>query len=336
MISPTLSRSLVALALWPALSQAEVLGIPKQDGFSGFVSAGAAYNQLDSNTLVGSDKDASRRINSWNDMASTDGTDLSLNFDLRYTFADARTQIYLGNLIHDALRLDFSQQLGVRRQFGDQGIGSIAYVFSGFSTELWQDPYRTGSDRSTTDRSSKGIRLGWDGIAGSGFDASYTFRNIALDEERSGQSVSDLTAAQRASLDRNGSSQSLDLGYNWALGRGQLLRPGLTYSVKDADGDAMDYTRLTGQLTHSLRTPQYSLISNLFAGTLRYDQANPVFDRKADANEYGVNVNFFWHRLAGVAQLSGILSATYGKSDSDIDFFDSELSQVSAGVLYSF
>ncbi|GAA4498600.1 DUF2860 family protein [Pseudaeromonas paramecii] len=336
MPSPTLSRSLLALALLPVIGQAEVLGIPKEDGFSGFVFAGAAYNNVDSNILVGPSKNDSRRIGSLSDMASSDGTDLSLNFDLRYTFADARTQIYLGNLIQDAMRLDFSQQLGVRHEFGDQGIGSLAYVFSGIPTKVWQDPYRTGSDRSTTDRTSRGVRLGWDGIAGSAFDASYTYRKIELDDERSGQSISSLSPAERASLNRNGSSQAVDLAYNWLLSPGRVLRPSLTYSVKDADGDAMDYSRLTGQLSYSVRTPQYSLISNLFAGTLRYDEANPVFDRKADATEYGLNVNFIWHRLAGIDKLNGTLMATYGKSDADVHFFDSELSQLSAGVLYNF
>ncbi|WP_409420912.1 DUF2860 family protein [Pseudaeromonas sp. ZJS20] len=331
-----LSRALLALALLPAIGHAEVLGIPKEDGFSGFLLMGAAYNKVDSNILVGPDKSASRRINSLSDMASSDGTRLNLNADLRYTFAAARTQIYLGNLIQDALRLDFSQQLGIRREFGDQGIGSIAYVFSGIPTEQWQDPYLTGDKRHATDRNSRGVRLGWDGIAGSAFDASYTFRNIQLDDERSGDSISSLTPAQRASLDRNGSSQALDLAYNWRLGQGRMLRPSLTYSRKDADGAAMDYDRLTGQLSYSLMTPQYSLISNLFVGTLRYDEANPVFNRKADADEYGLNVNFLWHRLAGIDKLNGTLTATYGKSDADVHFFDSELSQLSAGVLYNF
>lgn len=110
----------------------------------------------------------------------------------------------------------------------------------------------------------------------------------------------------------------------------------MTYSIKDADGDAMDFSRLTGQLSYSLMTPDYSLISNLFAGTVRFDEANPVFNRKADADEYGLNVNFIWYRLVGIDKLNGTLSATYGKSDADVHFFDSELSQFSAGLLYHF
>lgn len=336
MMQSALSRPLLALALLPTIGHADALGIPKEDGFSGFVFVGAAYSQVDSNTLVGPNKGDSRRIDSLNDMASSDGSSLSLNLDLRYTFAETRTQLYLGNLIQDALRLDFTQQLGVRHEFGDQGIGSIAYVFSGIPTKLWQDPYLTGDRRHTTDRNSNGVRLGWDSIAGSAFDASYTYRKIELDDEHSGDSLTSLTPAQRASLDRNGNSQAIDLAYNWRLGQGRVLRPSLTYNRKDADGAAMDYHSLTGQLSYSLMTPNYSLISNLFAGTLRFDEANPVFNRKADADEYGLNINFIWHRLAGVDQLNGALSATYGKSDADVHFFDSELSQFSAGLLYHF
>ena len=67
-----------------------------------------------------------------------------LNADIRYTFADTRTQIFLGNLILDAVRFDFTQQLGLRQEMGDKGIVATSLVFNVMPVELWSDPSPPG------------------------------------------------------------------------------------------------------------------------------------------------------------------------------------------------
>lgn len=318
------------------LCQAGVNPIPKESGFSGYGSLSTSYSKLNSNVVVGPDEDESRRLNSWGDQASSSGYKVTPNIDLRYTMAESRTQLYLGTLIQDAVMFDFTQQFGVRKEFGDKGIGSIAYVFSAIPTEVWADPYLVGQNREKTDRKSSGVRLGWDSIWGSNFDLTYTYRDIKLDEERSGSTLGGLSAAERALLDRNGRSDAFDLSYNWMGKPGNILTPTLQYRRMDADGDAMSYKRTGAQLTYALLQPKYSLITNFMVAKVDYDEANPVFGKATDADEWGVNVNFFWNKLWNVDQLSAIFSVAYGESDSDVNFYDTDLTNASVGLLYKF
>src|SRR5574344_651990 len=156
----THSALTLLLTLAGVSAHAEINPIPKQSGFSGFGQLGASYGEVNSNILVGPEKSESQRLNSLDAQASSSGSRPDLNLDLRYTFAESRTQLFLGNVIQDALMLDFTQQFGVRREMGDKGIGSVAYVFSGIPGEVWRDPYQMGSDRDDTDRRSEERRVG--------------------------------------------------------------------------------------------------------------------------------------------------------------------------------
>ena len=316
--------------------QAGVNPIPKESGFSGYGALSGSYSKVNSNTLVGSEEEESRYIGSFNDQATSSGYKIAPDIDLRYTMAESRTQLYLGTLIQDAVMFDFTQQFGVRKEFGDKGIGSIAYVFSAVPTQVWADPYLTGQNREKTDRESSGMRLGWDSIWGSNVDLTYTYRDIQVDDERSGSGVAGLSETQQAMLRRSGRSDAFDLSYNWMGKPGNILTPTLSYRRMDADGDAMSYKRTSAQLTYALLQTKYSLVSNFLVAKVDYDEANPLFGREADADEWGVNVNFFWHRLWNVDQLSALFSVAYGESDSKVNFFDTDLNRASVGLLYKF
>lgn len=325
----------VSLALLSQAAMAEMAPIPQQSGFSGFGLLGGSYGKVNSNVVVGPDEDSNRHLGSLSNQTSSSGSRADINLDLRYTFADSRTQLFLGNLIQDAVRLDFTQQFGVRHQVANKGIVSAAYVFSGIPGEVWADPYQVDGDRQTTDRKSNGVRLGWDGIWGSQFSTNYTVRTIDIEDERSGSSSS-LTPAQRELLDRNGKMQSIDLAYNLVGPEGSVLSPMISYTRNDADGKAASYDRTALQLTYALRQLKYSLVANMAFGQLEYDEVNPVFGRTVKADEWGVNANFFWHQLWNVKPLSAVFSASYLNSDANVDFFDTDVSRISAGLMYSF
>jgi hypothetical protein len=324
----------VLLTLAGGYAHAEFNPIPKESGFSGYAMVGGNYSDVHSNTLIGPKKSESNYLSSLDSQASSDGTSPLLNLDLRYTLADSRTQFYLGSLIQDMVTLDFTQQLGVRTEMADKGIGSIGYVFSGIPGQVWQDPYLTGAERQKSDRNSNGIRVGWDSIWGSNWGANYTYRDISIDDERSGSSLMTLTSAERGQLDRNGKLHLVEVSYNWFGPRGSILSPSLNYAKNQADGDAVSYQRIGGQLSYALMQPQYSLVTNALLNQLQYDKANPVFGRKVDATQWGLNANFFWHKLAGIEKLSAVFSASYGESDANVHFFDSDLTSVGAGLMY--
>lgn len=325
---------LALLGAHPAL--ADVTTIPTQSGFSGFVMGGVTARQYESNLFKG-DKGGSRLDALDTSPSRHDALKPLFGADLRYTFAETGTQIFLGNLIQDAVRYDLTQQLGIRQQWGNLGILSAGYVFSAMPTETWSDPYFVSGERSETDYSTRGVRLGWDNIGHSKVNAAYTWRRSQVDDERSGQqlvSQGKLSQEQAAMLDRNGDLHRLEFSYDWQLPSGHLLSPALIYKRAELDGAAERSDTLHLQLTHALRGPQWSLVSNLYGGWRHYDEANPIYGQKADANEWGASSTFFWHRLFGVEPLSVFVSASWGSADADIDFYDSTMLAVSTGLMY--
>jgi len=329
------NTTLLGLGLLVANSAYADLGaIPNESGWSGFLLGGVNVINYESNFYSGDDEN--RHLSGLGSAESTSTVTPLLNADIRYTFADSRTQVFLGNLIQDAIRFDFTQQLGIRQEIGDKGTIAGSVVFNAMPTEQWSDPFDTKHKRKSTDITSKGARLTWDHIWGSNFFGSLTSRKIEVDEERSGSQYDADTAAK---LDRNGKINAMELSYQWQLAPGQVLEPAFIYRQADLDGNAQSYESNGFQLTYSKHASQWSFVSNVYLGQTKYDEANPIPDfgnKKADSDEFALTGTFFWHNLFGIAPLSATFTAGYAKSDSDISFYDTESTVFSTGLLYNF
>ncbi|MFM5164945.1 DUF2860 family protein [Aeromonas rivipollensis] len=327
---------LLSLGLLAANAAHADLGeIPRESGWSGFLLGGVNVVSYESNFYAGDDNHS--RINDLGSPDSESGMTPLINADIRYTFADTRTQVFLGNLIQDAVRFDFTQQLGLRQEMGDKGIVATSLVFNAMPVELWSDPFATGVDRSATDVKSKGVRFAWDKIWGSNFYGTLTSREVDLDEERSGQQYDQSHGTNYAAmLDRNGKVHDMALSYQFHFGGNQLLEPAILYKQARLDGSAESFDNTGLQLTYAKRGPQWSIVSNLYAGKRKYDEANPLFGQRADADEFAINGTFFWHNLFGVKALAATFTAAYSGADSDIDFYDTQATRFSTGLLYNF
>lgn len=327
---------LLSLGLLVATTAHADLGeIPRQTGWSGFLLGGVNAGSHKSNFYAGDDSNS--RIDDLGSPGRESGLSPLLNADIRYTFADTRTQVFLGNLIQDAVRFDFTQQLGLRQEMGDKGIVATSLVFNLMPVEVWSDPFAIGVDRSATDLTSKGVRFAWDRIWGSNVYATLTSREVELDEERSGQQY-DLTHGTHyaSMLSRNGKVHDLAVSYQYHFGGDQLLEPAFLYKEARLDGSAESFKNTGLQLTYAKRASQWSIVSNLYAGKRKYDEANPLFGQRADASEFALNGTFFWHNLFGIKPLAATFTAAYSSADSDIDFYDAEALRFSTGLLYNF
>lgn len=326
------NTALLSLALLVANNAYANLGtIPTESGWSGFLLGGANTINYKSNFYSGDD--SKQHIGDRGSADSVSSVSPVLNADIRYTFADTRTQVFLGNLIQDAIRFDFTQQLGIRQEMSNKGIVAGSVVFNAMPIEQWSDPFAVGVERQSTDIKSKGVRFAWDNIWGSNFYGSLTTRNVEVDEERSG---SQFDAATMSKLDRNGKMHAMDLSYQWHLSPGQLLEPAFIYRQADLDGSAQSYKSNGLQLTYAKRASQWSFVSNVYYGQTKYDDVNPIFNQNADSDEFAVTGTFFWHRLFGFAPLTATFTAGYAKSDSEISFYDTESTMFSTGLLYNF
>jgi len=313
--------------------------IPEEPGFSGFVNVGAGVVSAESNMIAGNDfgdvgKDT---IDSLFDSPDSESDAIPvLNFELAYTFTNTRTQVYAGNLLEDFLRFDFSTLLGVRHEFADDSIVALSYVFTGFPTDVWADPYVVNRKREETDRTSRGGRLTWDRILGSRLQLEYTYRDIEIDDELSGRTQLGLTAEQAELLSREGDHHRAEVLYVFNIGENQTLVPALLYGNYDLDGEAMSHDRYSVQLTHTYHRDRFRLLTNVFFGTAEYDEDNPIYLEERDDDRYGLSFTTFHHEIFGLKDWTGVVNIAGYIEDSNIDFYDTQMLLFTLSGLYRF
>jgi len=331
-----LAFTALALAVWASPSLA-LEPIPKQDGFSGVIGAGANYFNFESNDIAkiaGIEVSEPRRGALTEEPDSESSVLPALNFDLRYTLGGSQTQFFLANTLFDLVKLDSFTELGVRQQFSDKSILSVGIVFSGM-VEVYSDPYLSGTDRTETDRTATGVRLVYDKIMGSGFGIEAMFRKIDIDEERSGASLA-LTPAQRTLLDRNADESSVGVQYAFMIAEGQSFTPAVSFINYDSDGDAMNNQRFQIEATYAFQSPVFDFALNAMFATASYDEANPVFNKEEEDTIYGVFAKGVYKNLFDVSGLDLVGQAGYEMKDADIDFLNSQATLAGLSLQYRF
>jgi hypothetical protein len=316
--------------------------IPKESGFSGFIRPSVGYMKFKSNMVASflnydlSDKKA----DSLDDSPSSESNGLVLApFSLEYTFASTRTQLFLGTDLSDLVRFDYSQQLGIKQGVGNLGILQAGFLFSGIPAKVWKDPYVTDRNRKETDRNSSGLRLTWDRIFGSQLQVQYSYRQIDIDKEKSGQVQLALPAGDRKLLKRDGDSHSGEVLYRFNLGNGHILAPAFGYTKDDRDGDAMTSDAYNFQLTYAYRGDPISFSANASIGQADYDERNPIYRKTQEDDTYGLQGSIYYKnpwdwRLFGSGPMNFFVGAAWAKSDANIDFYDQEAFMTTAGVFF--
>ncbi len=336
---------LLAVFLLLSLSPAYAIEpIPAESGFSGFLSIGGGYNRVKSNMIAGNTFGdvGHQSVDSLTDSpdAKSSGS-LQFNYDLRYTFAGTRTQIFLGTALEDALRYDTATQLGVSQELPGKNLVAAGFLFSTIPTEVWKDPYVLYYKRSKTDRTSTGFRVAWDRIFGSELQLQYSYRNIDIEDEYSGY-FSGLNPVQIGLLDRNGEAQRADVLYRFFFdNKKHVIIPSVTYFDYNLDGDAMSNDGFDFQLSYGYNGDVISLVVNGFIGYADYDKRNPIYGKTQKDDHYGASLTAFYHKPFGwqapfFKKTSLYFKTGYLESDSNIDFYDTEIFTAGAGLLFRF
>lgn len=334
---------IVFLGIFASTAYAQPLAkIPQESGFSGFVNAGAGLWRVEDNMVkkIGFFQVSDDDINTTDNKPRSE-TSVSpiFNYNVRYTFASTRTQIFLGSLLDDILRFDAVTLLGVRQELPDQSVIGVSYVFSPLVTEVYKDPYETGTNRNGTDRNVNGVRLSYDDILGSDLSFQYTYRNIDIDSERSGRSDPTLNSSARGRLDRNGDRHDLQVLYRYVLQDGGIkhtLIPSFKYSYYDLDGGAMTYDYFNFNLNYRYDVEKFAFAVNGYYGYADYDKSNPIFGKTREDDRYGFSLLGFYKRFLGVEGLALNGTVTINRSDSNIDFYKSEVDLYAVSLLYTF
>ncbi|MCK5893758.1 MAG: DUF2860 family protein [Endozoicomonadaceae bacterium] len=310
--------------------------IPTESGLSGFISAGAATTRLKSNMISGGDDFDLELIHSHNSSPDSDThTKPSINGKVAYTWADSKTQVFLGTNMEDYLRYDLSTELGVRQALEGNDILNASFLFSAMPGKTWRDPYQTGTKRSDTNRNSSGLKLAWENIADSDVSVTLKHRKIDLDNERSGID-SAFTVAEQKLLEREGEQTSLKIQYEYNMGDGHFLVPSYTYTDFDLDGKAMANKEHLLQLSHAYFGEQWQFVTNVAFGQTDHDKRNPIYTKTQEDDIYGLSFTAFYSQPFSLENTRAMASFATYRSSSNINFYDSNISMANLGLMYIF
>ena len=332
----------LAIALFSVTAHA-IPVIPDKDGWSGHINLGAGVGSSESNMLdgIGSADLGSDRISSLDESPGSEDFVLPIvQFELGYTFAETRTQLYAGNQVADYLSFDLETtletHLGVRQQIADVGTVDFSLAASTLPTDVWKDPYLVDTKRGDTERTSSGLHIAWDNIFNTPLEFEWSSMEIEIDDEDSGAGLG-LSKADQRSLRRTGNVRRLFLHYDWKINAHHRLVPAVGYLDFDFDGDAMAEDGPALEAKYLYEPPgRWRFVTSVFYHDLEADTRNPIFGKQRDLETLGGAVTVFFRKPFGLERWTANASASYHDSDSSIDFYDSSFGMVSVGMFYRF
>jgi Protein of unknown function (DUF2860) len=334
---PLVTRSLLLpLMLAAGGAMAARDNVPETTGFSGNVLFAAGYLDLENSYVAGN-----RLIDVKNNTISGYGSPSGesdvypfLTGEVDYTFANRR-QVFFGNDLEDLVTLDAVQKLGVRQQWDSVGVMGVSLLLSGIPGEVWEDPYLLNTPRNDTDRDSTGLQFDWYRILDSNFYSSVSFRDIDIDNEQSGVQFCNGDIACTNALRRDGDDTRLTFGYRARQGS-SIWVPELTIGEDDRDGNAVSRDVMGLKLSYSYLGEVWTPVASVAYLDYEYDQLNPVFNQRTDADGFAVSASLFRKLEWGDGNWSLVGSVVGADIDSRVNFNDTSALSINFGANYTF
>jgi hypothetical protein len=309
-----------ALTLIPAAALAQGPGEPAP-GWSGKLQAGGFCMQTDSQL---STEGTNRRTADLDGPAAPHSMVTGLaSLYLRYQF-ESGTALYAGNPLEAGKR--FGVSAGVSQPMGKSTL-DLSVNWQPLE-EVWENPYQTGSARDETAVDAYGLKVEWQAIGGSPWQLSYGLDRYDVKEDRIGDLESD--------LQRDGWTHELGAQYTLPLAPGMMLKPHLKYAYADMEGRSNRYHGVeVGGLIQRARPP-WVLVGFLSGAYHHYPEDHPLFDKARKDGLLTLFAQVMRLNLFGHPRLFASLGGGYIRSDSNIDFFDSQTFMVLANVGVNF
>ncbi|ARN76392.1 hypothetical protein BST96_12230 [Oceanicoccus sagamiensis] len=318
--------------------------IPRSEGWNGFINVGLGAGEVKTNmisSIGGGNVDLSdEKLDSRFDGPESKDVGLpAFAYELSYVFNDSNTQVFLGNLLEDFVRFDTTTRFGIRHNVNKVGIFGLSALSSPtvMGIKVWSDPYAEGVKRKDTDRDTSGARLSWEGVLGSNLELRASAREIEIDNENSGSTLA-LTPDQLALLNREGDINKFDVRYTFGSKESSAFLVQAAFVEFDLDGEAMAYDGYELSATWLLNMGNGSrLVTNVVYGDFEHDEVNPIYGATDENERLGASVTYFKSGIFGLEK-HWTMNATAGfyEDDHDIDFYDSELTIISVGMLRTF
>jgi hypothetical protein len=314
--------------------------LPKDSGFSGYIELLGAY--ISSNSQFNTDNKNERTDSLEKSGKRVDNVKpLPLGL-IAYTFAELRTQLFLGVLPETVVQGQFQVEAGVRHDLLDgTSLRASAIPITPFEKETWEDPFVVGQNRKETDITSYGFKLSAENIRASGIGLEYRWKQQKIDKEKSGtflisQPASPLTPEDLDDLERDSNSHRFSAEYSFELMPRMSLKPILRYTREDAKGSANSFHAFTTHLSFSYSADKWQAFVNGIVKREWYDDTHPVFNKTRRDFNLGMFAIIAYKDPFGlegfrIDWLNGIF-----RSNSNIDFYESTNYITALGIAYNF
>ncbi|MCZ8502908.1 DUF2860 family protein [Vibrio lentus] len=320
-----------AFASMPAYS-----GLAPSEGFSGNFSVLAGFYSDSSN--LSTEQDSNQTSNTMEGDSENQGL-LGFLGTVQYTFGESLThQVYAGTTREDIATGTIAFEIGYRHQLSGGTILDVSVLPTLISGKAWADPYAVGVNRNETDVKGNVGRLQLTNIGGTAFRTDFAIGQSDVDDELSGaQDKLGLTDEEVGLLDRERTYVYAKAGYPFILpNQAGVFVPSMVYFNSDAEGGALSFDSYGIELNYAKRIGRHGFVVTLDASDRQYDEANPIYGKAREENEYGAFLAYEFGGLMGYEDWSFITLLGLRTIDSNIDFYNSEQVLASVGVDYKF
>lgn len=258
---------------------------------------------------------------------------------VQYTFGESLThQVYAGTTREDIATGTIAFEIGYRHQLSGGTILDVSVLPTLISGKAWADPYAVGVNRNETDVKGNVGRLQLTNIGGTAFRTDFAIGQSDVDDELSGaQDKLGLTDEEVGLLDRERTYVYAKAGYPFILpNQAGVFVPSMVYFNSDAEGGALSFDSYGIELNYAKRIGRHGFVVTLDASDRQYDEANPIYGKAREENEYGAFLAYEFGGLMGYEDWSFITLLGLRTIDSNIDFYNSEQVLASVGVDYKF
>ena len=336
-------RYIVAAIIWVILTTglASAQGpIPRESGFSGYIEVLGAYISTDSQLNTDNENKITQSLDGPGERT---GNLRALPLGLiGYTFAEQRTQVFLGALPENVSRGRFQVEVGARHELADgTELRASMVPWTPIEQETWEDPFVVGRGRERTDVSTLGAKFEARRIIDSPWTVKYDWLQNDVDAERSGtfllsQQARGLRADDLSTLDRDADRHRVSAEYAFKITPKSRLTPIVEYTYADASGDAYSYQALSPKLSYIYFSGSLQASITASFESSWYDGTHPVFDETREETQLGIFAILGYKNPFGFKDFRVDWFSGYFNNSANIDFYDSSSFVTAVGLGYVF
>ena len=210
---------------------------------------------------------------------------------------------------------DLNIYLGTHIPLSDKGNRlDIAVFTSPLFSEVWKNPYATGSAREETDVIGYGIRIALNDVLCRSLNVSLKAAVVDVDDDEIG--------GMYRNLRRDGRVYTVTGEYRFSLTSNLSMTPSLNLDRGDFKGESNSFYRYGMALKWMYAKGDMTFIPMIRYSFATYDENHPIFDKRREDHRYLAALMITFSNPFGLQDFFIRTIGGYGLTESNITFCD--------------